>query len=101
MKKWILLLWPSFLAAIVEEVILFTLIDPLDLPLSGYFASQHRLAIYTLGFFCFWGFAAIASWLTFWFNQSAADINKVCPLSPENRPVGCPVRDDGSAKCQS
>jgi hypothetical protein len=51
-------LWPSFLVAIVAEGFFFSLFDPsshLDL---------NPLAVYSIGFFCFWTFCALASMLT-------------------------------------
>ena len=56
-----LIVWPSFLAAGVAEVVFFTVFDPDDLDMG-------RLAAYTLGFFLFWLLAAVSSTLT-WFLQ--------------------------------
>ncbi len=57
-------LWPGFLAAGVAETLFFACIDPLDLhPFAGG-GEVPRVAIYTLGFFFFWGVAALSSALT-------------------------------------
>jgi hypothetical protein len=56
-KKLMLIVWPSFLAAGVAEVVFFTLFDPSDFEIG-------RLAAYTVGFFLFWLLAATSSTLT-------------------------------------
>lgn len=55
-------LWPSFLVAIVAEGVFFSFFDPSALLLRDEGFSP--LAVYTLGFFFFWGSCALASWLT-------------------------------------
>lgn len=57
-------LWPSFLVAIVAEGFFFSLFDPYDLSLFGAETSVSPLAVYSIGFFCFWVFCALASMLT-------------------------------------
>ena len=57
MNKAMLIVWPSFLAAGVAEVVFFTVFDPADLEVG-------RLAAYTVGFFLFWLLAATSSTLT-------------------------------------
>jgi hypothetical protein len=58
-NKVMLIVWPSFIAAGLAEVVFFTLFDPDDLDVG-------RLAAYTVGFFLFWLLAATSSTLT-WF----------------------------------
>lgn len=57
MNKLMLVIWPSFLAAGVAEVVFFTLFDPSDFEIG-------RLGAYTVGFFLFWLLAATSSTLT-------------------------------------
>lgn len=57
-------LWPSFLVAIVAEGFFFSLFDPNDLSLFGTEAEVTPLAVYTVGFFFFWVFCSLASMLT-------------------------------------
>lgn len=57
-------LWPSFLVAIVAEGFFFSLFDPYDLSLFGAEPDVSPLAVYTIGFFCFWVFCGLASMLT-------------------------------------
>ena len=55
-------LWPGFLAAGVAEMLFFSCVDPLELRVLG--ATGERIAVYTLGFFFFWGIATLSSVLT-------------------------------------
>lgn len=57
-------LWPSFLVAIVAEGFFFSLFDPSDLSLVGSHIELTAIAAYTIGFFFFWVFCALASMLT-------------------------------------
>ena len=66
MKAAILILWPSFIVGGIGEVLFFTVFDPKELYLFGEPASLSRLAVYSIGFFLCWGFAAAASAFT-WF----------------------------------
>jgi len=60
-NKLMLIVWPSFVAAGVAEVVFFNVFDPSDFELG-------RLGAYTAGFFLFWLLAAVSSTLT-WFLQ--------------------------------
>jgi hypothetical protein len=64
MKLAMAVLWPSFLSAIMAEGLFFSTFDPVDLMLAGGHADLPPIAAYTLGFFFFWAFAAIASMLS-------------------------------------
>lgn len=92
MKRAIWILWPSFVVGGVAEAVFFTLFDPMDLHLFGEPLMVNRTAAYTIGFFVFWGFAAASSAFTCFLQRSAVDINRLCPLEPTARPVGCPKR---------
>jgi hypothetical protein len=95
MKHAIWILWPSFIIGGVAEALFFTLFDPLDLHVFGEPVAVTRTAAYTLGFFGFWAFAAASSAFTCFLQRSAVDINRLCPLEPPARPVGCPKREAG------
>ena len=60
----ITVLWPSFLVAILAEGCFFSLFDPRELFLIGGSHELPPIAGYTIGFFFFWAFCAIASMLT-------------------------------------
>ena len=53
-------LWPSFLAAAMAEGFFFSLFEPEAL------WDLAPMAIYSIGFFCFWTMCALASMLTFY-----------------------------------
>ena len=69
MSRLALILWPSFLAGGVAEVLFFTAFDPADLDMG-------RLAAYSAGFFFFWALAAGSSALTCFLQRTPADINR-------------------------
>lgn len=95
-RKLIYILWPSFIVAGMAEAVFFTVFDPTELSIFGMPVHASRMAIYSLGFFVFWFFAAASSSLTCFFQRTAAEINR-CPLPATDRPVGCPKRYDGNA----
>ena len=66
MNKLMLVIWPSFLAAGVAEIVFFALFDPSDFEVG-------RLAAYTVGFFLFWLLAAASSTLTCLLQQRPKD----------------------------
>ena len=59
-------LWPSFLVAIVAEGFFFSMFDPYDLSLFGTYPDINPMAVYSVGFFCFWLFCSLASMLTYY-----------------------------------
>jgi hypothetical protein len=63
MRLTINILWPSFLVAICAEGFFFSVFDPRELVMSGG-RELPPIAGYTIGFFFFWVFCALASMLT-------------------------------------
>jgi hypothetical protein len=57
-------LWPSFLVAIIAEGAFFSVFDPHESSLMDSHMELTPIAVYTIGFFCFWMFCALASMLT-------------------------------------
>lgn len=98
MRQAILILWPSFLVGGVGEVLFFTVFDPRELYLFGEPASLSRLAVYSIGFFLCWAFAATSSALTCFLHRAADEVNR-CPLPSLERPPGCPRRGDADGSC--
>ena len=76
MRKVIFILWPSFLVGGLGEVIFFTVFDPQELYLFGEPSSLSRLAVYSIGFFLCWGFAAASSALTCLLQRGAQEVNQ-------------------------
>jgi hypothetical protein len=69
LQKTMTILWPSFLAAIVAEGFFFSFLSPQGLSVaSGLELSA--AAIYSIGFFCFWGFTTLASLMTWYLSAS-------------------------------
>jgi hypothetical protein len=52
-----------------------------------------RAAIYTMGFFGFWGLGTAASALTVFLERSPFEVNRR-PLEETARTEGCPRRDE-------
>jgi hypothetical protein len=80
--------WPAFLVAAVLEMLVFALVDPSELHLSGFASGLSREAIYTVAFFVFWGFTLASSSLTTLLSMSPFEVNR-CPVPPEQRPADC------------
>jgi hypothetical protein len=65
-QRFIAVLWPSFIVALLATVAFFFAFDPLELwPAS----RLGRLGAYTVGFFAFWGLGAASSALTCYFQR--------------------------------
>ncbi len=77
MQRIILVLWPSFIAAGVMDIVLFTLLDPMALIYRDAPLFTTRLGAYSQGFFLFWLFGAVSSALTCYFQCSVAQLNKI------------------------
>ncbi len=93
-RRAIWILWPSFLMASLATGLFFTLVDPAEMVVFGQPVELGRMAAYTLGFFGFWLLGAASSMMTCFFQRTAAEINR-CPLPPQQRPPGCPRREEG------
>jgi hypothetical protein len=99
-QRLVRLLWPSFVVAAIGEAIFFTVFDPFELHFFGAPLELPRLAIYTMGFFGFWGLGAASSMLSAFLERAAAEVNR-CPLGAPDRPLGCPKRDERGSTQQS
>lgn len=76
MRKWILVMWPSFLVAALAEGIFFTVIDPQELYLFGTPVHYSPLATYSIGFLGFWLVCAASSLTTIFLQRSAKELNQ-------------------------
>lgn len=92
------ILWPAFLVAGIADGIIFSLFDPHDMHLFGEPVELSRTAIYSIGFFLFWAFAAASSALTCYLQRSPVDEN-ACPLPESERPESCPRRGRPGGRC--
>lgn len=89
-------LWPGFVVAIPAVGLVFTVVDPADLQGLAAPLATSRIGAYTLGFLFFWALGSACSALTCLLQRSPFELNR-CPLTPEERPEGCPKREGGCA----
>jgi hypothetical protein len=73
MQKAIRILWPSFLVAAAAEMAFFALFDPGELTFFGRPLELSRTAVYSIGFFLFWAFAAVSSALSVSLSAGSGD----------------------------
>jgi hypothetical protein len=90
-QRLIWILWPSFIVGGVATGVFFTLFDPRELEMFGEGLGLSRLAVYSIGFFAFWLFAAASSALTCFFQRTSAEINRGSVVSVEDS--GSSTRD--------
>ena len=79
-QKIMWVVWPAFLMAGVLELLVFAVVDPQDLHWFGQSLALSRQTIYTLGFFVFWGVAALGGALTLFLSLPPDEANRG-PLS--------------------
>jgi len=75
MKRWVVMLWASFLAGGLGEVLFFTVIDPGQLYFFGHEVELGALATYSLGFLFFWLLALASSALSFFLLMDEEEVN--------------------------
>ncbi len=92
------ILWPAFLVAGIADGVIFSLFNPDDLRIFGEPVELGRHAVYSIGFFVFWAFAAASSALTCLLQRSPFEVNR-CPLPKWQRPDGCPKRGQAGDCC--
>ncbi|HYF20382.1 MAG TPA: hypothetical protein VEA40_21130 [Ramlibacter sp.] len=71
-RKLMWITWPAFLAACLLQLVVFAVVDPLELQWFGRELAWSRQAVYAAGFFVFWGAAAVASTLTLLLSRPEA-----------------------------
>jgi hypothetical protein len=69
--------WPAFLVACLAELVFFSVFDPFDLHFFGEPLDISREAIYTMGFFGFWGLGVASSALTMFLERPPVNIPDV------------------------
>ena len=81
--------WPAFLSACVLELLVFALVDPLELQWSGQALGWSRQGVYTAAFFVFWTAGLVSGLLSALLRTAAPRLGD-CPFPAELRPEGCP-----------
>ena len=74
-KRWVLITWPSFLAACLLEALVFSAVDPSEVHWPGQTAQPSRQAVYTAAFFSFWLIVMACCSLVLWLNKPPRDVN--------------------------
>ena len=74
-QRWVLIIWPAFLAACLLEALVFAMIDPGEVHWLGHQLQMSRQGVYTAAFFCFWLIAMGSNALVLWLNTPARSIN--------------------------
>lgn len=82
MKSAIWILWPSFIVGGLGEVLFFTVFDPQELYLFGEPSTLDRMAVYSIGFFLCWAFAAASSACTVFLARPAKEVDRWDPRLP-------------------
>lgn len=78
-RKIMSIAWPAFLAACLLELLVFGLVDPQDVHLSGQPHGWSRQAVYTAAFFAFWLVCMASSALTALLEVPPAQVDKPPP----------------------
>ena len=58
------IVWPAFIVAGILEMVVFAVIDPIDIHWMSEGFDLSRQGFYTLAFFVFWGVTMLASGLS-------------------------------------
>lgn len=74
-RKLMWIAWPSFLAACVLLVVVFALVDPLELQWAGR-SAWSRQAVYAGAFFLFWACTLLSSALTALLGLPSREVNQ-------------------------
>lgn len=82
-------LWPAFVATIVTTGVVFSAIDPEQIPIFGREHGLGREAAYTLGFVAIWVQYILACALTWWITSSDAQrVAKRSSVTPDKSQQG-------------
>ena len=78
-RKIMSIAWPAFLAACLLELLVFGLVDPQDVHLSGPLLGLSRQGVYTAAFFIFWLVCGASSALTALLEMPSEQLNRQAP----------------------
>lgn len=88
-QKLMWIVWPAFLSACALELVVFAVVDPLELQWSGHALGWTRQAVYTASFFLFWVAGMVSGALSMLLGTPPPEIRD-CSLQAVDRPDGCP-----------
>jgi hypothetical protein len=85
MRKLILVLWPSFLTALLATTCFFSVFDPYELALHGKQLFRDQLSAYSVFFLLAWFFGGLNGLILLQLNKPARDINgfDTPPVDPD------------------
>ena len=82
LRRWMWIAWPAFLAAGVMEMLVFAVVDPLEVQWLAAYAEVSRLGVCTVAFFLFWAIIMMASTMTSLLALSPQELNEQPMRSP-------------------
>lgn len=85
MRRLILVLWPSFITALLATASFFSVFDPYELALHGKQLFHDELSAYSVFFLLAWAFGAFNGLILLQLNRPARDINgfEPPPVDPD------------------
>ncbi|WP_291585699.1 hypothetical protein [Comamonas sp. UBA7528] len=75
LRRWMWIAWPAFLAAGVMEMLVFAVVDPLEMQWLSAYIEVSRLGVCTVAFFVFWAIIMMASAMTSLLALSPQELN--------------------------
>lgn len=75
LRRWMWIAWPAFLAAGVMEMLVFAVVDPLEMQWLSVYIEVSRLGVCTVAFFVFWAIIMMASAMTSLLALSPQELN--------------------------
>lgn len=78
-RRCMCVLWPSFLAAGILEMVVFAFVSPSDLSFGHRHFDANPAAIYSIAFFVFWVVSALSSVLTVTLSMGREELNNARP----------------------
>lgn len=75
LRRAALIMWPSFLAACLLEVLVFALVDPGEVHWFGQVPEPSRQSVYSVAFFLFWLITMACSSLVLWLARAEQNID--------------------------
>lgn len=77
------IVWPAFLLAGVQEMLVFALVDPEDLSWGGAPLPLSRMGIYSVSFLVFWLLMTVATALAVLLSLPSLDVNQGAAVAPQ------------------
>ena len=78
LHRFLLIAWPSAIGAALMEMLVFSVLDPRDIPSVDHAIGVSPEGVYTLAFFAFWAAISFACTLTLFLAQPVE--NKHAPI---------------------